>query len=61
MATDGRQRGMGRRTALQAGAGFALGGAALTAGAHQAEAQAQAQQPDVVGAWITTVRTSQTF
>ena len=62
MATNGIQRGMGRRTALQAGAGVALGvgGAALAAGAHQTEVHAQAQQPDVVGAWITYVRIGQT-
>ena len=56
MARNGTQQGIGRRTALQTGAGFALGGAALAAGTHQSTAQAQAQQPDVVGAWITYVR-----
>ena len=58
MAQHGTERSMGRRTALQTSAGLALGGAALAAGAHQGEAQAQ--QPDVVGAWITYVRIGET-
>ena len=58
MTNDGTRQTMGRRTALPTGAGLALGGAALAAGAHQADAQAQ--QPDVVGAWITYVRIGQT-